>query len=232
MKTVHIIWFLLLMAAGGLAAQQLRQPLEDVPMSNKGLVLLTSGEEFEGRIVNTSSNQHGLTQVVLEVQGEKRKFKANEVSEFLIAMNDAVRFQYTNERGSSVKKLLNKNQPSAVPEDFIIYRSVHADNGPNVLLQLLNPGFDEAFEVFYDPQARKSTEFGGEHITWTGDQHRVFLVSKYGGELIRVKKGSYKKDFNLLFGDCEVMKQIDKPDFKDLEKHLLEYSQHCEAGIQ
>lgn len=229
MMTNRLIWAIFMVTLSGLVtAQQLQQPLEEVPMSNQGYVLLKSGERVEGKIMNTSSNTQGITQVTLKNEkGEKVKFKSEEIEEFLIAMNDAVRFQFANERGSSVKKLLTKKQPTAVPSDYIIYRNTLGQSGKDVLLQLLNPDFDDDFQVFYDPQARKTTALEGEHITWTGDKHRVFLISKKDGALIRVKKGSYKKDFYTLFGDCEKLRVLPKPDFNDLDKHILLYQENC-----
>jgi hypothetical protein len=234
MRSIKFTWVILLVTLSGLLkAQQLQQPLEEVPMSNKGYVLLKSGEQVEGRIMNTSSNTQGITQVTLKnEQGEKQKFKSQEIEEFLIAMNDAVRFQFANERGSSVKKLLTKKQPTAVPSDYIIYRNVSRQSGKDVLLQLLNPDFDEYFQVFFDPQARKTTSLEGELITWTGDKHRVFLISKNDGPLLRVKKGSYKKDFLELFGECNKLLMLPKPDFNDLDKHILLYQENCVLGVE
>lgn len=217
----------LLVTAGLAQAQQLQQPLEDVPMSNKGYVLLKTGETVSGKILNTS-NVRGITQVkLLDESGVKRKFKSHEIFEFLIAMNDAVRFQFANERGSSVKKMLTRRQPSAVPSDYIIFRNISINGEKEVLLQLLNPDFEEVLEVYYDPQARKTTALEGEFITWTGEMHRVFLIRKPDGSVLKVKKNSYKKDFYELFGSCEALRNLPKPDFKDLENHILMYQEQC-----
>ncbi len=215
---------------GVLHAQQLQQPLEEAPMSNQGYVLLKNGETVSGKIMNTSSTR-GITQVTLrDESGEKRKFRADEIEEFLIAMNDAVRFQFANERGSSVKRLLTKRQPTAVPSDYVIYRNISLNGEKEMLFQLLNPDFEEAFEVYYDPQARKTTMLESEHISWTGDMHRAFLIRKGDAPPVMVKKGSYKKSFYELFGDCPQLLHLKKPDFKDLEAHLKLYNDNCSQG--
>jgi len=231
MKTTVLI--LIIAVFGNIAmAQKLQQPLEDVPMSNKALVLLKDGTTMEGRIENTSSNQHGITSIRLETSdGNKRTFDIGEVEEFLVAMNDAVRFQFANERASSVKKLFSNKQPSETPLDYIVYRNTSVNNNKQVLMQLLNPEFATTFEVFYNPQARKSTSLEGEFITWTGDMHRAFYVSREGGTLINVKKNNYKKTFFELFGDCERLRGLKKPDFNDLDAHILLYEE-CRSTIQ
>jgi len=112
----------------GVSAQELQQPLEDVPMSNRGYALLKSGEVIEGKILTTNSSR-GITQVSLEDEsGTRHKISAEDMYEFAIAMNGAVRLQYLSERGSSVKKLLSKNQPTAKPKDFIIFPSMQQTN--------------------------------------------------------------------------------------------------------
>jgi hypothetical protein len=228
MKTTITLIVLLLAMICKLDAQQLQQPLEDFPMSNRGYALLKSGEVIEGRIINSNSTR-GITKVSLEdMSGTKHKISAEEIFEFAIAMNDAVRLQYIMERGSSVKKLLSKDQPTAKPKDFIIFRNTSVNGQKELLLQLLNPDFDEVFEVFYDPFARKTTALEGEYIRWTGDKHRAFFISKNGGPLIKVKKGNYKKAFEVLFGDCpQVLSDVRKPKLEDLGKHILLYQNYC-----
>ncbi|MCF1751137.1 hypothetical protein [Mariniradius sediminis] len=228
MKTTITSIVLLLAMICKLDAQQLQQPLEDFPMSNRGYALLKSGEVIEGRIINSNSTR-GITKVSLEdMSGTKHKISAEEIFEFAIAMNDAVRLQYMMERGSSVKKLLSKDQPTAKPKDFIIFRNTSVNGQKELLLQLLNPDFDEVFEVFYDPFARKTTSLEGEYIRWTGDKHRAFFISKNGGPLMKVKKGNYKKAFEVLFGDCpQVLSDVRKPKLEDLGNHILLYQNYC-----
>ncbi|MBC6367868.1 hypothetical protein [Algoriphagus sp. AK58] len=212
----------------GVSAQQLQQPLEDFPLSNKGYALLKTGEVIEGKIINSTSTR-GITKVSLEDEsGTRHKISAEDMYEFAIAMNGAVRLQYVMDRGSSVKKLLSKDQPTAKPKDFIIYRNASVNGEKELLLQLLNPDFDEVFEVFYDPVARKTFGLEGEYIKWTGDKHRAFFISKNGGPLMKVKKGNYKKAFESLFGDCpQVLSDVRKAKLEDLEKHILLYQNYC-----
>ncbi len=196
-------------------------------MSNRGYALLKTGEVIEGKILTTNSSR-GITKVKLEDEfGKSHTISAENIQEFAIAMNSAVRLQYAMERGSSIKKLLTKNQPTAKPEDFIIFRNTSINGEKELLLQLLNPGFNEVFEVFYDPFARKTTALEGEYITWTGDKHRAFLVSKNGGQPVKVKKGSYEKSFAVLFGDCSQLTQIRKPELEDMGQHIALYSAAC-----
>lgn len=210
-----------------LKAQELQQPLEDFPMSNRGYALLKTGEVVEGKIINSTSTR-GITQVNLEDEsGKRHKISADEIFEFAIAMNGAVRLQYLNERGSSVKKLLSKDQPTAKPKDFIIFRNTTLNGQKELLLQLLNPDFDEVFEVFYDPFARKTTALEGEYITWTGDKHRAYFISKNGGPLVKVKKGNYKKAFETLFSSCPELSGIKKPKLSDLGQHINLYTATC-----
>ncbi len=227
MKSLFALILFFLVLIGNLPAQQLQQPLEEIPFSNKGYVLLKSGEVVEGTIRSTTSGR-GINQIKIEdAQGIKHTLRAEEIQEFAVAMNGAVRLQYFSERGSSVKKLLSKDQPTAMPSDFIVYRNTSINGERELLLQLLNPDFDAVFEVYFDPFARKTTALEGELITWTGDKHRAYFISKHGGPLLKVKKGNYKKVFSALFSDCGNMAGLKKPKLSDLENHLLYYQSNC-----
>ncbi|MDX5337528.1 MAG: hypothetical protein LPK25_00775 [Cyclobacteriaceae bacterium] len=227
MKKINLTLLILLTLLSSLSAQKLQQPLEEFPMSNRGYALLKTGQVIEGRIISSSSSR-GITQVNLQDEsGEKHKISAAEIQEFAIAMNGAVRLQYLMERGSSVKKLLSKDQPTAKPNDFVIFRNTSLNGNKEILLQLLNPGFDEIFEVYYDPFARKTTALEGEYITWTGDKHRAYFISKNGGEPLKVKKGNYQKSFLELFGTCPQLLEVRKPKLQDLENHILLYQNYC-----
>lgn len=228
MKNLKITFLAFLGIYFSITAQQLQQPLEDFPMSNRGYALLKSGEVIEGKILTTNSTR-GITKVSLEDEsGTRHQISAEDIYEFAIAMNGAVRLQYLNERGSSVKKLLSKDQPTAKPQDFIIFRNTSVNGEKELLLQLLNPDFEEIFEVFYDPFARKTTTLEGEYITWTGDKHRAYFISKNGAPLMKVKKGNYDKVFEALFGDCEqLVSEVKKPKLEDLGRHINTYSAYC-----
>lgn len=227
MKTVSLFTALFISLLGILNAQQLQQPLEQIPFSNKGYVLLKTGDVVEGTIRSTTSGR-GINQVKLEDEsGATHALAAREIQEFAVAMNGATRLQYAMERGSSVKKLLSRDQPTAKPKDYVIYRNTSINGEKELLLQLLNPDFDSVFEVFYDPFARKTTALEGELITWTGDKHRAYFISKNGGPLVKVKKGNYKQAFETLFGDCPQLTDIKKPKLMDLENHILYYQNYC-----
>lgn len=227
MKKLRFTFLTFLGITFSLSAQELQQPLEQIPLSNQGYALLKTGEVVEGKILTTSSSR-GITQVSLEDEsGNKHKIDAEDIHEFAIAMNGAVRLQYANEAASSVKKLLSTKEPNAQPRDFLIFRNTSLNGQKELLLQLLNPDFDESFEVYYDPFARKTTELGSEYITWTGDRHRAYLVSKNGGPLVKIKKGNYSKTFKILFGGCAQLTQISKPKLNELGKHITLYTSFC-----
>ncbi|MDN3687263.1 hypothetical protein [Cyclobacterium jeungdonense] len=227
MKTLSSCILLFLLLIGNLEAQQLLQPLESIPLSNKGYVLLKTGEIVEGKIRSTNSGR-GINQVKIEdSEGQVHTLKAAEIEEFAIAMNGAVRLQYASERGSSVKKLLSRDQPTAKPKDFILFRSTSINGKKELLLQLLNPDFDEIFEVFYDPFARKTTTMESKHIVWTGDKHRAYFISKNLEPVVKIKKGNYRRVYASLFGDCEQMRAGRKPKLDDLASHILLYQNHC-----
>ena len=65
----------------------------------------------------------------------------------------------------------------------------------------------------------------------TGGQPKSYLVVKDGKKSIKVKKGSYKKQFPALFGDCVRMMETysgRKPNYDEMAFHVLYFNIACD----
>ncbi len=232
MKNILGILFIMLLVLRTSHGQKLVPPLEDIPMSRQAYLLLKNGEFIEGKILYVHSGR-GITKVALKDEdGQKHAHKAVDIEEFAIVSTALVKLQYYNEGSESVKKWLNTDYGSIDEQDFVIFKNTNLKSGKAVLLQLLNPHFDEQFQVFYDPFARKSTPLRINKITLTGEMHRAYYVSKGGGPITKVKKETYRKSFLKLFGDCPAFLQMQEVKFKDLGSHIFFYTQNCGPDVR
>lgn len=178
----------------------------------------------KGRIIHITSGR-GISKVVLkDEEGVRREFKPEETFEFAVVSNDMVKFQYFNESSTSIKAMLKTDRSAMKVNDFVVYRNAKLKRGKELLLQLLNPHFDERLQVFHAVNARKTTPLRAGAITLTGEMQRAYLVSKDGDQIMKVKKGNYKKSFERLFADSPDLSQVKKPKFKDFARHIGYYT--------
>ncbi|WP_194778437.1 hypothetical protein [Pararhodonellum marinum] len=211
-------------------AQALLPPLEEMPLSQKAYIQLKNGDKIDGKILNTSSGRGINKWVLRDDTGLKHELKASEIFEFGIYSNDLVKAQYFNESSASIKAMVKTDRSAIKDNDYVVFRNAQLKGGKELLLQLLNPRFDDKIQVYHAVNARKSTALTKGTITLTGEMQRAYLVSKEGSPTFKVKKGSYSKSFKRLFGECPSLLAIRKPKFKDFGKHIYYYSENCGQG--
>jgi len=96
-------------------------------------------------------------------------------------------------------------------------------------MQLLNPGFDSKIKVFAEP-SKKTGGLNVGGLQLTGGEARAYLFVKGKEKSIEVKKGSYSKNFQELYGDCPLMIskiQGEKIRWDDVALHVFAYEQAC-----
>jgi hypothetical protein len=213
-------------------AQALLPPLEEMPLSRQAYLILKNGNRITGEVMNTTSGR-GINKVVIrDDSGAKNEFKANTIYEFGIISNAMVKAQYLNKSSESIKAMFKTDRSAIKMNDFVVFRNAQMKGGKELLLQLLNPHFDDKIQVYHSVNSRKTTPLRKGTITLTGEMQRAYLVSKNGSEIFKVKKGSYKKAFNQLFEDCPNLLTVRKPKFKDFGKHIYYYTENCDYNLK
>lgn len=226
-KSVLSTLFLLFFFAVQAYCQSLLPALEEMPISREAYIDLKDGQRINGKIIYTISGR-GVNKVAIrDDNGNKHEYKSPQIDEFGIFSNDMVKLQYFNESSSSIKAMLKTDRSAVRINDYVVFRNATMKGGKELLLQLLNPHFDERIQVYHSVNSRKTTPLRKGMITLTGEMQRAYLVSKDGLPVIKVKKGSYKKSFRGLFADCPNMLSVKNPKFKDFGKHIYYYTENC-----
>jgi hypothetical protein len=207
-------------------------PVEEVPHSNQCYIVLKDGSRIEG-IVKSYDIGEGTTAITLVTGDDERiKVSAADISELGIMATGLVKMELIAESTETVKKLTKANFEEIASREYIIYQQALMP-GKKIryaLLQLLNPGFDTRVKVFQDPWAVESTGHTFGDATLTGEEDKSYLFVKDGGKAFKVKKGTYKKEFPAIFGDCPKMLEVyegEKLRFKDAALHVFVYDQIC-----
>ena len=197
-------------------------------ISGDSELITVDGKTASGKLKNAMTGPNGLISFKFEdVEGNKVKYKANEVQQLKIKVDGLAKMEIVAEQSSNISKLANSNFKEVVDREYIYWERVKDPSKDKYyLLQLLNPGFDELIKV-YDLPNNKSGETSVGGVAVSGNESTAYLVIKDGKSMKITKKKYKKQDFNLLFGDCQKVIDECKPDFKQMQVHVFLYNEAC-----
>jgi hypothetical protein len=213
-------------------AQGFITPVEEVPHANECYIITTDGSRIEGKI-RSYDMAEGIKAVTVEDNnGQKQKISATEIRELGVKVTGLVRMELMAESTETIKKFTKADFNEIAKRDYIVYQQALMPGKKNkfALLQLLNPGFDSRIQVFQDPFAVETHGLNTEVVSITGQEDKSYLFVKDNNRAFKVKKGSYKKDFDDIFGDCAKMVEAyggEKTKFKSAAEHVWVYDRAC-----
>ena len=204
-----------------------------VLLNNRTFVTMANGDTLSGKLLSATLANGYLKNVTLKFTDDsKRKFSASEISSMKVKTSRLAKLSMINEAGSSVKELAKTDFSQIINRDYIFFeqglRATKKDKP--ALLQLLNPGFDQKIKVFADPNARETNGVSVEGVVLTGGFEKSYLFVKGSDKAVIVRKGSYRRNFDELYGDCVKMLQLadgQKIRFEDLPGHIHLYNTLC-----
>jgi len=200
---------------------------------NECIVILASGEVITGKLSGASGGSSGLSKLTVKLEnGEKAKFKPEEVVLVKIKASDLAKIAMVASSGSSIKEASNTDFEEIINREYIIFETAQTAKkaDKSVLFQLLNPGFDNKIKVYACDDGNKTMGIGIGQINITGGMDKSYFFVKRDQKTVKVTKGDYKKDFKELYGDCPEMisyYQRDKIKWSDIAAHVFVYDQKC-----
>jgi len=228
MKKLTIVAFLLIVQQSFSQSYRFFPEMEITSLSmNEGEVTLMTGEVIKGKLglatMQTSSGLQRITSVRVRVGDKKGKYKAKEIKEILIKADwsDESLSEANSGDGLQIQWYSEANA------EYYIFKSVSDKKGKTRLMQLVNPGFDHAIQVYADPKAKESS-FAA--MVGKDSAKSYYLTKGDGHEGTYVKKSKYKKLFPKIFGDCASMASEygEKVKWGDLAQHIYFYDQECD----
>ena len=227
-KYASLIILIILLISGNLSnAQSFISAVSKFQPSNDCKMELLDGTIVEGKVsMATIANGYLSSLTLKDAVGEKHKHKAAEIKQFKVKMGVLAKLDAANEGSSSIGEMFKTDYNEIIEREYIIYKQALLPKKKDKyrLMQLVNPGYDSKIQVFDDPGGKETSGLVN------GGKEKSYLVVIDGKKSIEVKKGSYKKDFPMLFGSCEsFMGTIDskKPKFWDMAGHVFAYDQLC-----
>lgn len=197
------------------------------------IVNLASGEEVTGKFLGGTMINGYLSNFNIRLEnGEKAKFKPEDVARLSVKASKLAKLAMMTESASSIKEMTNTNFDEIVNREYIVFETAMRHNKASKLrlMQLLNPGFDSQIKVFADPNAKETMGVGVGGVKLTGGADKSYLFVQNDEKAVLVKKGSYKKNFDELYGNCPAMLQVfagEKVKWNDVAGHVFAYDQVC-----
>ena len=237
-----IVFFILLAIYGTGNSQGFIAEIEaddmGVILNNPTTVILENGDTLKGELKSASLINGYLKNVTLKLaSGDKKKLQADEMLTLKVKASTLAKMAMLNESGSSIFRLIKTNFDDIINREYIIFeqalRATKKDKP--AMMQLLNPGFDHAIKVYSDPNANETGGLQVNDISITGGKNKSYLFVKGNSKVVIVKKGSYKRNFDELYGDCQDMViafEGDKTKFNDIAGHVFVYDQLCNKSME
>lgn len=191
-------------------------------------IITVDGQKKSGKLKNAVSGTNGLISFKFEDKdGNKTKYKASNIQQLKIKVDGLAKIEIIADQSENITKLAKSNFKEVVDRDYIYWQRVKDPSKDKyTLLQLLNPGFDSRIKV-YDLPNSKSGETTIDDIAVSGGEATAYMVVKDGNSMKITKKKYKKEGFNLLFGDCKLVVDECKPDFKQFATHVFIYDENC-----
>lgn len=97
-----------------------------------------------------------------------------------------------------------------------------------MLMQLLNPSFSKAVQVYHDPYANETMSVGIGGVKVAGGNAKSYYIKHTDDEVaVRLKKKHYDDMFETLWGNCDSLKS-EKPDWSELVNDVVKYTECAE----
>jgi hypothetical protein len=228
----QIIILFILISCQTVIAQQFISPVENLPANLPVTIVKVDGTVLSGTMSSYVMGKGIVSLTIKDEAGKKIKLKGAEVQTMKVKATGFVKAITMADRSESLTKMMRTDFSEIKNRDSIIFeQALVGGKEKSMLLQLINPGFDQSIKVYYNPSANEtgSTQIG--NIQLGGGEKRAYLVVKNNdGKAFDVRKGSFKKSYDDIFIDCLTFMQAmmgEKIRFDDFDRYVWIYTDMC-----
>lgn len=214
MKNFKVVLVLLLQFSIFSAFAQFMTPLSSI--SGPAFVTKVNGDTLSGDLKNAMSGPNGIVSFKIEkADGTSEKIKTADVKELKIKIDGLARIEMVANAEIHLTKPEKNNLEQIGTREYILWEQVkHYKKDKFLLLQLINPDFDDKIKVYAVP-VPSSSEITNDNISY-------YVVKD--GVTKKMSNKDYKKGgYAELFSDCPAMNKK-KPKIADLAQDILEYN--------
>ena len=180
------------------------------PASKKiSTVILKDGSEQKGYCYDVRTKKQQIHTIILKdsISGETDRIPAENISEAYLFASGFEKFGKVSDKINRMGTSKRKDMKKATTNDeiYFINQSVSLKNKKDereLLMQLINPDFDDFISVYFDPRGGESQGMGVQGLKFGGGVLKAYYVKK-GDRIFWLPKSDLKKEYENLFGDNE-----------------------------
>ena len=217
-------------------AQKFSIPLEGFSNKKTTYLHMEDGSVMKGNLYGTGfKRSKGLVELVKmkDASGTKMKVEPSKIVYMYLPPSGLAKLDAAMEQVGSMNNWdKNTNYDTTLLKDDYVYfeksPTVVKKKTQQLMLQMLNPSFSNKIKVYHDPFAGETMSAGVGGITVAGGLDKSYYVKRESDKAAwRLFKKNYKEEFPKLFADQPEFVKKYQQDLKwrDLEKHIWEYSQ-------
>ena len=228
MKTTFIL--LLSMVTLGLAAQEFTPGFDRFSKKKPAYVTTMSGEEVSGLIDNISRKKGNIAEIKIEVNKKLVTFKPEQIKFMYLPATELNMMAVKWEAGTNVSKDMDMEK---VKDGYAFFENTEVNlKGKKqiLMMQLVNPGFNDKIKVYFDPYAQESASMSmGGGLLKVGGLDKSYFVKKGNAAAEKFTKKEYDENYKSLYAGCaSLLKKLDtKLEWSGFANHVWEY-QRCE----
>ncbi len=212
-------------------AQKFLSPIGGFSRKKTTYLTLENGDDLKGMIKKIKYTKGLIEELKLEDgDGKVHKLKSDDIKSGYFAQSGLDKVLKIVKYATDPAELERVGlDPTKLNQGYSYFEktSVKIKKKEKVMMmQLMNPDFCTKIRVYHDPLAKETTSLNPVK----GGDAKSYYLKKGDEAAYKLTKKEYKKEFKAFWGSCDaVLSMVDgKPDWKDLAKHVAEYTKHCD----
>ena len=229
MKLLQITVFFICLLSLSSQAQQFLPEMEFLSIQKPGYLVSKSGQRIQATLDKVHRRKGAIEGVIVKTpDGKTIEYVAADILEMGFPPADVAKGIAVKETMGSVFRAKNSDIKQISRDTVIFYHEYLDDQKRDVLLQLLNPGFDHKIRVYHDPSANQTSGVGLGPVMITGGLDKSYYIRR-NNTAYRLRKGDYETEFKKLYADCPALTtKYPASAWRDLVRHVYDYDQNCQ----
>ncbi len=234
MKDRIALLFITLATCFNAFSQEFLTPTNTFSHEKTAYITLVDGTELEGTIDDVDRKKGMIESIrLIDTDGKEHDLESESVQHMYLPPSGLDQLQKAGNLMADAQKWndekLNQDLFSNGYAYFELGEVMIKKEKQKLLMQLLNPSFSKAIKVYYDPLEKStgSLSYGG--LTLAGGIAKSYYVRRTDGEMIRLEKKNYEKEFGSLYEKCpSLVEKYPDGKWRDLAKHVIAFSECVE----
>lgn len=175
-------------------------------------ITLNDGTELEGIMKDLDRKKGNIEEITIIPTGEKKKvsFEADKIKHMYLQPSGWDKFSKTMDFLYDATQWGEESELNSdlIKDGYAYFEQTEVQLKKSVrtlLMQLVNPSFEEKIRVYFDPYARESMSVGVAGIKVAGGIDKSYFVLHGDGPAYKLAKKNYEENKSGLFGRCNSM---------------------------